>query len=632
MYQICNITKGYPLALSSMVYWLSSCDEPIMEMKNRVYKDVFDYYDEMLFRNWSRELYTFLLQMGGFDSFTLGLASMVTGHPSVRSLIDEADRVGSFLSQKDNEYRIEPFFRKYLRKKQERTFNESAVHNIYHNAGLYYELQSDYKNALKYYSLCQDNGKIHELLTRHSDMHPGIGSYVELEEYYRALPQEEILQSATLMCGMSMLCSMSMQAEESEYWYKELELYCQKLKKSDLQYKYVLGKLRWLDVSLPHRGSVGIEKMLVDIVTKKQNKEVVLREISVTSNLPSVLNGGKDFVRWYPKVDVLYPMLKPIVPLVLGKTGIGLADIALAEVLLETADKDTYKIIQLLNRGIDEAAVKGVIETQYAGIGIMHRLYMTQGNMESAYDILKDFQKMAEMKQQAQILPNLKAEIINYSLRLGKLEKAGIWMKNEAPNENHGYHILERYRYMTKVRCYIIQKKYMEGMSLLNRLIQYTLSYDRTLFRIQSRCLLAVILYRMKEEHWEEVLEAALLEAQEYNIIQTVAEEGAALLPLLQECNINLDKSYKKKLLQYTKAEALLYPAYLKDTSVDTDSLTSSEKQVLKLLGNGMKNKEIAEFLNISLNTVAYHTKNIYQKLGVNNRAQATNIAKSMDF
>lgn len=79
------------------------------------------------------------------------------------------------------------------------------------------------------------------------------------------------------------------------------------------------------------------------------------------------------------------------------------------------------------------------------------------------------------------------------------------------------------------------------------------------------------------------------------------------------------------------RKEAMTNPAYLKEESIDMDSLTSTEKQVLKLLGRGMKNKEIAEFLNVSLNTVAYHTKNIYQKLGVNNRTQATNIAKAME-
>lgn len=318
------------------------------------------------------------------------------------------------------------------------------------------------------------------------------------------------------------------------------------------------------------------------------------------------------------KADKFYALLKPVFPIVFGKGGGAVADIGLAEILLETGEKDTYRMMSLLSHGIDEASVKGAIEIQFAGTGVMNRLYISQGNTESAYSLLKDFQKQAEDKQQTQILPNLRAMLINYQLCLGKNEKAGVWLKEEAPNENRGFNILERYRYVTKVRCYISQRKYMEGMALLNRLIEYSIRYDRTMFRVQAKILLAIILYRMKDSSWKEVLSEALLEAQKYRFIQMIAEEGAALLPLLQESNFDIDKEYKKKLLLHTKAAALLYPSYLKEMDmVGTDSLISTEKQVLKLLGRGMKNKEIGEFLNISLNTVAYHTKNIYQKLGV---------------
>ena len=184
---------------------------------------------------------------------------------------------------------------------------------------------------------------------------------------------------------------------------------------------------------------------------------------------------------------------------------------------------------------------------------------------------------------------------------------------------------------MVKARCYIAQGKYMETITLLNRLIQYGTEYDRTIIRIQARLLLAITLYRVKDEHWREILEEALLEAQNYQYIRMIAEEGGAVLPLLQEMQTKLDKDYKKKLVQCVKEQALIYPSYLKVENANVQSLTATERQVLKLLGRGRKNKEISEFLNISLNTVAYHTKNIYQKLGVNNRTQATNIAKMMD-
>ncbi|MBP2644613.1 MAG: hypothetical protein H6Q75_53 [Firmicutes bacterium] len=50
--------------------------------------------------------------------------------------------------------------------------------------------------------------------------------------------------------------------------------------------------------------------------------------------------------------------------------------------------------------------------------------------------------------------------------------------------------------------------------------------------------------------------------------------------------------------------------------------LTEREKAVLHLILKGRSGKFISEALNISANTVKYHTRNIYQKLDVNNRQE----------
>ncbi|MEM7133716.1 MAG: LuxR C-terminal-related transcriptional regulator [Chloroflexota bacterium] len=60
------------------------------------------------------------------------------------------------------------------------------------------------------------------------------------------------------------------------------------------------------------------------------------------------------------------------------------------------------------------------------------------------------------------------------------------------------------------------------------------------------------------------------------------------------------------------------------------DPLSERELEVLTLIATGLKNKEVAEELFISLNTVLHHTKNIYSKLGVNKRALA--IAKGREL
>ncbi len=53
------------------------------------------------------------------------------------------------------------------------------------------------------------------------------------------------------------------------------------------------------------------------------------------------------------------------------------------------------------------------------------------------------------------------------------------------------------------------------------------------------------------------------------------------------------------------------------------DSLTPREQDLLASLADGRTNAQIARELGISLNTVKFHLKNLYEKLGVNNRAQA---------
>ena len=60
--------------------------------------------------------------------------------------------------------------------------------------------------------------------------------------------------------------------------------------------------------------------------------------------------------------------------------------------------------------------------------------------------------------------------------------------------------------------------------------------------------------------------------------------------------------------------------------------LTERELEVMKLLGTDLSGPEIARELSVSLNTVRTHTKNIYSKLGANNRRTAVRRAEELDL
>jgi DNA-binding NarL/FixJ family response regulator len=62
-------------------------------------------------------------------------------------------------------------------------------------------------------------------------------------------------------------------------------------------------------------------------------------------------------------------------------------------------------------------------------------------------------------------------------------------------------------------------------------------------------------------------------------------------------------------------------------TITSWDSITQREREVLKLVGEGYKNKEIADYLCISVKTVEKHRSNIMRKLDVHTSPGLTAIA-----
>jgi DNA-binding NarL/FixJ family response regulator len=55
----------------------------------------------------------------------------------------------------------------------------------------------------------------------------------------------------------------------------------------------------------------------------------------------------------------------------------------------------------------------------------------------------------------------------------------------------------------------------------------------------------------------------------------------------------------------------------------DTSALTEREEEILKLLAEGLSNAQIGARLHLSENTIKFHLRNIYAKLGVSNRTEA---------
>jgi DNA-binding CsgD family transcriptional regulator len=63
----------------------------------------------------------------------------------------------------------------------------------------------------------------------------------------------------------------------------------------------------------------------------------------------------------------------------------------------------------------------------------------------------------------------------------------------------------------------------------------------------------------------------------------------------------------------------------------DTVRLSKREQETLAHLAQGLSNREIAEVLGVSINTVNKHVHQIYSKLNVRNRVEAARWAIELD-
>lgn len=173
----------------------------------------------------------------------------------------------------------------------------------------------------------------------------------------------------------------------------------------------------------------------------------------------------------------------------------------------------------------------------------------------------------------------------------------------------------------------------MAARLLLRSLLEFAVNYQMYYLEIQVRILEVVIDYREEQPGWQEKLTEALELGRRTGFIRVFADEGEAVYEPLSALMERKDEwkkdSYIREVMSACRAQMLIYPGYLRQREImRLDQFTSYEKDVLRLLALGEKNAEIAAQLCVSENTVKYHLKNIYQKLGAKNRSQAVNMIK----
>lgn len=603
------------------------------EVKETAVNKYCDYLINSVMLNWDNEVLEFLIQISCVDEFNIQLAEFVTGNQYISSVLKKAKETGSFITEENDTYTIRPIFLKALRILSEQEYSSSQNNEFAYNAGLYYETQDDVVKALAMYEKSGNTGRVKELLIRNSRRNPANGHFYELKKYYLNLPQEEVEKSPILMAGMSMLYSILMQKEESAYWYDKLKNYEKQAKGGDK--REALCRLIYLDIALPYRDNADVLKMIKAIPSLLFDKGIKIQEFSVTSNLPSTMNGGRDFCSWSKRDKELALTIGKIIEHLLGRYGKGIINVALGESEYEKG-ADAYEVLTRLSRAQIEAENGGKLEIAFASVGVQARLNICNANTQSAFNIINSFEQKVIDSGAVQLLPNLNALKCRIALYNADMNSVDKWLE-EAPNEMIEFFIMERYRYLTKIRCYIALGEYLKAFALIEKMRYYAEFYERTYIQIELGILSSIVKYRMVNE-WKPDFIHALERACEYRFIPIISEEGAAVVSLIDEVkrdienNEKIDRTWFESVKLQTKKMASKYPLYLKPEIADTSDFSETALKILYLQSEGCSLSEVANKLDMKTNTVKYHIKQNYRKLGVSSKTDAVITAQRLNL
>ncbi|RMF03342.1 MAG: helix-turn-helix transcriptional regulator, partial [Chloroflexi bacterium] len=347
----------------------------------------------------------------------------------------------------------------------------------------------------------------------------------------------------------------------------------------------------------------------------------------------------------------------------------GLAEMQLAQGQLETALTIYQKAIQLaLNQG--NSALPGMADL-YLGLSEVYReqnklaeaethlLKSQELNIHPGQNVYEYHWRLVQARQKqnqgdwddalrlldeaedlfTQIhIPDFKpAAAMKAQLWLaqGQLAKALRWVQERGLSVDDDLSYLNEFEHITLARVLVAQyqqeqdsQAIHQAIALLERLLSAAEQGERKGSVIQI-LILQALAYAAQADSASALisLERALNLAEPEGYVRIFVDEGASMARLLSQARRQgIAPTYTNKLLaafpNFSEKESPPSRSRPQNSAL-LEPLSERELEVLRLIAQGKKNQEIAEALLISLNTVRYHTKNLYGKLGVNKRTQA---------
>jgi len=286
---------------------------------------------------------------------------------------------------------------------------------------------------------------------------------------------------------------------------------------------------------------------------------------------------------------------------------------------------------QFITKGLALCRVWNVADILAFSCIEMAHLYQSQGDHEKGKLLLQEAtQLFSQISSWGQNIAA--AHQAKYNLALGDIQSAKHWAEALDLDMNGDYLPHREIEYLTLVRVLITQKRFKEAQAVIGRIFPFTKISGKKQTELELFILQSLLYYAQGDmDRAFEPLKNAFSIGEVEGYIRIFVDKGPQMASLLYEAlKAGMSPGYIQQLLAAFPAGESEVEDYQSDPSGLIEPLSEREKDVLQLVAKGLTNKVIADKLYLSIHTIKTHTRNIYGKLGVNNRTQAVNKARTL--
>ncbi len=314
----------------------------------------------------------------------------------------------------------------------------------------------------------------------------------------------------------------------------------------------------------------------------------------------------------------------------------GTADMCVGMSEIHRERDDLPAATQELLRSQELGEHTGLPQNRYRWRVAMARIREADGDLGGALDLLNEAERLyvGDFFPNVRPVPALRARV---RVAQGELGEALGWARERGLSVADDLSYLCEFEHITLARVLLAgytaeraERPVQEATRLLERLLRAAEEGQRTGSVIEILVLQA--LARQAQDDIPAALASlrrAMTLAEPEGYVRIFADEGPPMASLLRAAaKQGIARNYVRRLLAAVNKTEDGTPA----SQGLIEPLSERELDVLRLLGTDLDGPDIARELIVSLNTVRTHTKNIYAKLGVNNRRAAVRRARELDL